>query len=71
MMFDRLKAMYGKVYSGMNMFLTRFEQFKANDGIIRATNVRNMRFTLGVKECTDLDLKRSSAITHHVQQRAR
>merc|ERR1712012_818369 len=48
------KTKYGKVYNGINEDAVRFGIFKANVDVIYATNARNLTFSLGVNEFTDL-----------------
>ena len=54
MMLDHFKTHYGKVYNGINEESVRFGNFKSNVEIIRATNARNLSFSLGVNEFADL-----------------
>ena len=42
MMFDRFRMPYGKVYNGVDEVSVRFDNFKANVGVIRTTNVPNV-----------------------------
>ena len=45
MKFDHFKTKYGKVYNGIDEESVRVENFKANVGIIRATNAKNLTWT--------------------------
>jgi hypothetical protein len=54
LMFDHFKTKYGKVYNGIDEESVRFGNFKANIGIIRATNARNLTYKLGVNQFADL-----------------
>jgi len=54
MLWNYFKTHYGKVYNGINEESVRFGNFKSNVDIIRATNARNLSFSLGVNEFADL-----------------
>jgi len=54
MLWNYFKTHYGKVYNGINEEAVRFGNFKSNVEIIRATNARNLSFSLGVNEFADL-----------------
>jgi|ERR1712136_725500 len=45
---------YLKVYNDINEESVRFENFKTNVGIIRATNAKNLTYKLGVNQFADL-----------------
>jgi C1A family cysteine protease len=62
-MFDRFRMRYGKVYNGVDEESVRFDNFKANVDVIRATNAKNLTFWLRPTEFADLTLEEFAA-TH-------
>ena len=44
MMFDTFRMPYGKVYNGVDEVSVRFDNFKANVGVIRTTNAKHLSF---------------------------
>ena len=46
MKFDRCRMTYGKVYNGVDEVSVRFDNFKANVGVIRWTNAKHLSFWL-------------------------
>jgi len=53
-MWSEFKNEFGKVYNAVDEENQRFEVFKANVDIIQATNAKNLSYTLGVNQFSDL-----------------